>query len=514
MALVHALADMKLHQSSHKECTIQKLVDALIEKLALPNHFSGLFFVEPDALAEVKEFATSDRCRYKQPESCGLIFKRIDIYCVRLYGVFFQSSGHAAIDYAHITGVGISQSLAEYLHPHVKDSLFLDLSMEDGIVRSKPTYLLQIPASLAVKERIVSLLKRIPATKAPSTLISPKRPRTGDIIVPAIGVSDVYLFPTGKAALYRLHNYLTIFNDHECISVIFGCVSISLLCILAVNGARCKHFSNGDNNDLAALEALCVAEATADRRVQALYVEFSCASAFESLRKLADMHGFVLVVNDISANLASVDVMSIADVLVTDLARGFSADVKGGSIVLNPNSNTAYQYLKPLLERNWRNEVFAGDIVELEYGSRDYLLRSAISNRNAEAIATFLKDKVSKSSVTLVDYPKFSSGFALYMRDPTSKFVSGYGCLVGVEFEEQNCAVAFHTALKTEIEANSNDRATSVVLEDSGLLLRGDQDQLPLARRGCRAHVIAGLENKDSLLRSVQQALQIADANA
>jgi cystathionine gamma-synthase len=444
-----------------------------------------------------------------------MIFKQIDIYCVRLYGVFFQLPNLAAIDYAHVTGVSISQSLAECLHPHVEDSLSLDLSMEHGIVQSKPTYLLQVPPSLAIKERIVSLLKRVPASAAPATLISPKRPRTGDRIIPGIGVSDVYLFPTAKAALYRLHNYLTIFNDHEYISVAFGRVSKSLLDILAINGARHDHFANGDENDLANLEALCKAEKTAEHGVQALYVEFTSVSAFEGLRKLANTYGFVLIVSETTANFANVDFMSIADVLITNLAAGFSGDtdVQGGSLVLNPESSAVYRYLKPLMERNWHNEVFTGDIVELEYNSRDYLRRSATSNQNAEAIATFFQGKATKSIVIRVNYPKFTPSFELYMRDTTSKFVPGYGCLVVVDFEEQDRAVAFYAALKRLIEAHSNDCPTTLVLEEEERFLKGDPDHSPRTRRDCSVHVVAGLESTDSLIKSVKQALEVADGS-
>lgn len=405
--------------------------------------------------------------------------------------------------------MSISQGLAEYLQPHVKESLFLDLSLEHGIIQSKPSYLLQIPLALTIKERIVSLLKRVPASNAPATLISPRRPLTGDRIIPAIGIGDVYLFPTGKAALYRLHNYLTVANDHEYVSVAFGRVSQSMLDILAVNGALRKHFANGDDNDLADLKALCVAEAAADRRVQAVYVEMSSASAFENLRSLADTHGFVLIVIDPAANFASVDLMSIADVLVANLAGGFSGnpDILGGSVVLNPDSNVAYRHLKPLMERYWCNEVFAGDIVKLEHSSCDYLRRSAIRNQNAEAIATFLVDKVGKSSVTRVNYPKFFPGFEVYMRNSTGKSVPGYSCLVDVEFEEQDCAVAFCTALKMGIQKfPSSARSTFVVLEDSKLLLGGDIQ----TRRDWSVHVVAGLESTENLVSSVEQALKKA----
>jgi cystathionine beta-lyase/cystathionine gamma-synthase len=202
--------------------------------------------------------------------------------------------------------------------------------------------------------------------------------------------------------------------------------------------------------------------------------------------------------------------MSIADVLATNLAGGFSGDtdVQGGSIVLNPESSAVYRYLKPLMERNWHNEVFTGDIVELEYNSRDYLCRSATANQNAEAIATFLQGKATKSSVIRVNYPKFTPGFELYMRDPTSKFVPGYGCLVVVDFEEQDRAVAFYAALKMEIEAHLNDCPTSVFLQDLGTLFRGDQ-----INSGCSVHVVAGLGGTDSLIRSVQQALEVADGS-
>lgn len=157
---------------------------------------------------------------------------------------------------------------------------------------------------------------------------------------------DVYLFPTGMAALYRLHTYLNAANGNKYFSVAFGVLFHSTLHILEDSGAGYKLFPRGEEADLEQLEAFCKSEREAGRKVQAVYLEFPSnpslvSSNLAKLRALADTYGFILVVDETVASFASVDVLSVANVIVTSLTKSFSgyADVMGGSIVLNPAGN-------------------------------------------------------------------------------------------------------------------------------------------------------------------------------
>ena len=56
-----------------------------------------------------------------------------------------------------------------------------------------------------------------------------------------------------------------------------------------------------------------------------------------SIRKLADKHGFVIVVDETIGNFVNVEVLPFADVVVSSLSKVFSGDanVMGGRSALN-----------------------------------------------------------------------------------------------------------------------------------------------------------------------------------
>ncbi|KAH8703908.1 pyridoxal phosphate-dependent transferase [Talaromyces proteolyticus] len=507
----------------------RRLIDELVKKLDLPQGYTGLLNIDPMLLGEVKEFVLNNLSKHTNLDASDIVFRVIDIYCVRLYGLFFHSSkSHVIVSHWHHTGLGISRRLAEYLTPHVSDALPFD-SYDDTIIiddhlLQKPTYLLEAPPSLVIKERIISLLKRVPASKAPATSISPIRALTGDRIVPSSSTNDVYLFPTGTAAQYRFHQYLSNSNYHEYSSVAFGKVSRGVLDILRRNGNRDKHFPQGDDKDLLNLEEFCKSEAAADRRVQALYAEFPSASSLisarlENLRKLADKYEFVFVISDLFGSFANVDIMATADVLLTSLTGSFSGytDVTGGSLVLNADSRAAYRKLKPLMQRSWHNELFAGDAVVLANNSHNYLHRSAILNQNAESVASFLQSKVhdSKTSVMKVNYPKFSearSSHEMYMRDQTGRLDPGYGWFLTLDLAGADHAVAFYESLRGRFGVHVNTGVVYVALCDETEFEypyeKGTEDQ---GRGGNRICIVIGMENIDELVDSFKQALDVAD---
>jgi len=75
-------------------------------------------------------------------------------------------------------------------------------------------------------------------------------------------------------------------------------------------------------------------------RVQAVWVE--CASNpllktvdLGKLRQLADQYGFFIVVDDTIGSVANIDVLDVADIIVTSLTKSFSgyANVMAGRYV-------------------------------------------------------------------------------------------------------------------------------------------------------------------------------------
>lgn len=168
----------------------------------------------------------------------------------------------------------------------------------------------------------------------------------------------------------------------------------------------------------------------------------------------ADKYGFFLVVDDTCASFANMDLLGVADVIVTSLTKAFSgyADVMAGSVVLNPNSSQ-YFTLKGPVSSCFHNELFEADAARLLSNSETYLERCIVQNRNASALASCFQSSVldASSPVARVWYPPYSPGsnhLKPFLRKSTNEYPSpGYGFLLSVEFETVEFAVAFFNAV-------------------------------------------------------------------
>lgn len=494
-------------------------------------------------LADCKAYATSPRRGDHRLIAQDLTFKVLDIYGVRLYGIFVPATKiSGVIGFWRHPGIGISTRLADFLLPHV-DTLQELLPLDPDRVGDdddynhyipKPTYLLDSPVHSQLRERIVSLLKRAPAPAPPATPISaPQLLSAGDPLPPKLTPADVYLFPSGMAALYRLHSYLSAANDNEYKSIALGCLYHSTLEILEEFGAGYELFGRGDESDLARLEKFLEegeeeSRNNNERKVQALYVEFPSnpvlvCSPLARLRVLADKYEFVLVVDDTVGSFCNIDLLSVADVVVSSLTKSFSgyADVMAGSLVLNPRS-PAYRKLRPLLRNSFHNELFVEDALVLERNSRDYLSRSAILNRNAEAVVNFLQRKAedNSSAVSKVLYPTVSpttrDNHTPFMRAATPELTPGYGCLFSVEFEQREDMIAFYEALQGHMGPHLGGHLTLALPYNEVMFGRaGSEEQRARAEsfgwsmRQIRVSV--GLEDVDQLVETFAEAVKVAD---
>ena len=75
--------------------------------------------------------------------------------------------------------------------------------------------------------------------------------------------------------------------------------------------------------------------------------------------------------DDTIGSFCNVDVMGVADILVTSLTKSFSgyANVVGASAVLNP-SLPRYSELKALFDESYANDMYNGDAEVLEKNSK------------------------------------------------------------------------------------------------------------------------------------------------
>ncbi len=205
-------------------------------------------------------------------------------------------------------------------------------------------------------------------------------------------MDDVYLFPSGMAAIYEIYRVLQLLlPNRRCVQ--FGFPYTDTVKIQQKFGHGVAFYARADAADYAALADQLDAES-----VMGLFCEFPSNPLLVSpdLDRPADLavrHEFPLVVDDTVGSFHNVRVMPPADVLVSSLTKLLSGvgDVMAGTVVLNAASPW-YDRLKGLLEVEFEDLFCGEDAIVLEANSRDYTARAARIGATAERLCAWLLD--------------------------------------------------------------------------------------------------------------------------
>ncbi|KAK3393209.1 pyridoxal phosphate-dependent transferase [Podospora didyma] len=503
----------------------KQLAAAIHPKLSLPETYLCQPFASPDVFAAASEYAFSHwRKEEFKLEPSELLFRVVDIADTRLYVLAYPAAkGPGIMGVWQNLGGGISTRLAEHLLAHI-ETLAVDsfeASGSDGVAAlekvPETTYLPEGDAHQQIRERIVELLQRVPV---------------GDVaqkVVPA----DVFLYNTGMAAVYRLHQAMLAVRPGTV--VVLGAVFSNTWNLFKETPTRSKHFGRCDAESgvMDKLEEYLAGEQDAGRQVSYVFAEFPSNPILVSidlkrLRMLADEYGFAVVLDETIGSYSNIDVLPMADVLVTSLTKSFSgyANVMAGSVVVSPSS-TLDSLLKSTLTARFRNELFLPDASVLLSNSQDYLPRSTILNRNALTLAKFLlTHSASESSpITGVLYPPMTNTLANYtahMRPATADFTPGYGCLLSIDFSNAATAKAFYDNLAVYHGPHLGAHRTLAFPFNDAIWGGGadpltDPDFMYHISYGLRpeqVRVAVGLESEEELVDTFAYALQFAVAAA
>jgi cystathionine gamma-synthase len=176
------------------------------------------------------------------------------------------------------------------------------------------------PVYETICNRIARLIERAPVGRPRSSKVSP---------------NAVYLYPSGMSAIYHVHHLLLNWRGAE--SVVLGFTYELTIKIIEVFGPSYRFYSGGTDTEIDELERHIEGRYRQGSKIQAVWCE--CPSNpllrtpnMERLRELADKYEFVVVVDDTIGTFANVDVLSIADIVVTSLTKWFNgfADVLAG----------------------------------------------------------------------------------------------------------------------------------------------------------------------------------------
>ncbi|KAK3310679.1 pyridoxal phosphate-dependent transferase [Chaetomium strumarium] len=522
---------------------VRQLATLVHSVLSLPETHAALLFTHPDCFATVQQYAASPRRKPEHripPEA--LLFRAVDIpltppapladevVVVRLYVVAHPQGPAApgALGVWQNYGTGISSRLAEALIPAVErgEAKVVDWRADGNVLEKVPVPesnvgLLPLrEAHRGLRERIAGLVGGAGRKKA----------------VAAVGEGDVFLYPTGMAAIYRLHKAMVEVRGPSSTVVVLGSVFHSTWHLFEESEGGMKQFGRCDAESgvMEALESWLEGEKAAGRKVGYIFAEFPSNPILVSvdlrrLREVADKYEVPVVIDDTIGSFCNVDVSLVADVIMTSITKSLSgyANVMGGSLVLPPSSRY-YPAIKATLQTQFRNEYFHADAAKLLSNSADYLARSAILNRNALRLATFLHTHSvaffpATSPVKAVLYPPFTDtkpNYDAMMLGPPSAspepgFTPGYGCLLSIEFTSLPVARAFFDALSVHHGPHLGAHHT-LAFPFNDAIWGADPEtaahQESIGARRQQVRVSVGLEDEETLVDTFAAALRVAEA--
>lgn len=428
-----------------------------------------------------------------------LSIRAFEMNSLRVYMVLFPMPRiRLVIPWWQNTGTGISSRFAEDASKNLS-------SLEEVHLESPQQKWDQKPIQ-ELRKRIVDLLEREPVVgPARTTKVSP---------------SDVYLYTSGMTAICAVHDYLLRWKLNKGMTVLFGLAFHQTIHIFEYFGPGVKHFPLATEYD--ELENYLKEEAEKGTPVQAIWTEFPSNPLIVSadlwkLREIADKYKTTLIVDETVGSFCNVDVIPVADVIVTSLTKSFSgyADVIAGSAVLNPNSSL-YAQLKPIFDQHYGNDLYTRDAQQLLDNNEDYFARSTTLNNNAAMLVDYLQKEAQNptSPVSKVYYPTINpsgSNYDAVKRPTATDFAPGYGCLFSVELDTEQTTIAFYDNLKVNNGPHLGAHRTLVVPYVKAHYFNCMGEAKEMGMRGEQLRVSVGLEPADELLEIFKDALKKAE---
>lgn len=392
------------------------------------------------------------------------------------------------------TGEGISSRHAQY---------FLESSMQSDDRQSE----------IFVEEKLGRNLTLSKASEAKLSV----RTRLADELnkyANRVSIDDVNLCPTGMTAIFTAH--LIVMDAFQSESkglkaVCFGFPYTDTLKILEKWGPGAIFYPRGNASELDQLE---MGLSDGSIKISSLFCEVPSNPLLVTpnlprLRELADVFGFVVVVDDTIGNAVNVDALKYADITVSSLTKLFSGEsnVMAGDLVLNPGL-PHYQALRTSLGNHYVDSLWPEDAIYLERNSRDFADRSHQINITAEAVVDLLRNS---DLVSKMYYPKYAESRPNY--DAIKYPNGGYGGLFSIVFRDPSQAQVFFDSI---LVSKGPSLGTNFTLA-SPYTIVAHFAELDFAEKcGVDRNLIrvsVGLEDVDELLECFRHGLEKAAAS-
>lgn len=234
-----------------------------------------------------------------------------------LYGVgYSEAASEVAAAFWRLTGTGISSRLAQKCLQY--QGRLSTRNMAGCVIEHPKAETNSVYNTL--RSRIAGLVERTPA----------EVPREKKV-----DKSDVFLYPSGMSAIYHLHKLLLQWRGNE--SAVLGFVYELTIKMMETYGPGSQFYGLGTESDLDKVEARLEHMAQNGRCMQAIWCE--CPSNpllrtvnLRRVKKLVEKYDVVVVVDETIGSFANVDVLDVADIIVSSLTKSFNGfgDVLAG----------------------------------------------------------------------------------------------------------------------------------------------------------------------------------------
>lgn len=363
---------------------------------------------------------------------------------------------------------------------------------------------------------------------------------------------DVFLFPSGMAAIYTAHRLLLTLDSkrvrrrqasitdrpnngytspssrsNDLIgygapykkTVMFGFPYTDTLSIL--RKFNHTHFlGDGDQKSMDQLKDIL----HSGEQILAVFMEAPSNPLLKmgdlvELRELANAYGFYIVVDETAGGFVNIDVLPHADIVCSSLTKIFSGDsnVMAGSVVLNPRS-PLYPFAQQFFSSDsFEDLLWCEDAIYLERNSRDFVTRTLTVNKNTQRL---LEDVLLPQEGKLfkkIFFPSLTSEETKRNYDVVLCPQGGYGGLFSLTFYREEQARVFFDVLEL---CKGPSLGTNFTLACPYAILAHYAELEEVAKYGVERSLVrvsVGLESAESLnhvfSHAIKEALKVASSS-
>jgi len=317
---------------------------------------------------------------------------------------------------------------------------------------------------------------------------------------------DVYLFPSGMAAIFTAHRMVTDLAPAGARSVQLEFPYVDVLKIQQRFGSGVHFYPLAGHDAYEEIRS----RISRGEPLSAVYCELASNPLLRSvdvlsLAKILEGSRIPMIIDDTVGCVANIDAFRAADIVSTSLTKYYSGtgDVMAGSLILRRDSPFRDRF-RDWLSRHCDDDLADADALALAANGSDFESRFARMNQAAETIYDWL---ITREEIEEIWYPKGT-------QPETYKLIhrpgSGYGALLSLTLKDPSKTPKFYDSLKL---TKGPSLGTNFTLACPYTLLAHYHELDWAASCGVPSHLVrisVGLEDPADLIARIAAALDFA----